>query len=64
MTTKQDITHYSDQELSLLVLNTEHLYRQFLRCEDEDDLRVLCEEFEYTGEQFEELMRDLAEEIV
>lgn len=57
---KQDLTQYGEQELSLNVLNTEHLYRAFMRCDDEADLRGLVDpEFTYTDEQFEELVDDL-----
>jgi hypothetical protein len=57
---KQDLTQYGEQELSLHVMNTEHLYRQFMRCDDESDLRrVVDPEFTYTDEQFEELVDDL-----
>lgn len=57
---KQDLTSYGEQELSLLVQNTEHLYREFMRCDDEADLRKLVnDEFTYTDEQFEELVNDL-----
>ena len=54
-----DLTQYSDQELSLRVLNTEHLYREFMRADDHDDLRRLCSGFTYTDEQFAELCDDL-----
>jgi len=59
---KIDITMYGEQELSLHVLNTEHLYRDLLICEDDQDLRDLCSQFKYTEEQFEELCRDREEE--
>jgi hypothetical protein len=59
---KQDLTQYGEQELSLHVLNTEPLYRAFMRCDNEDDLHELVDEnFIYTEEQFEELVRDLAD---
>jgi hypothetical protein len=54
---------YGEQELSLLVMNTEHLYRAFGRCDDSADLERLCESFSYTAEQFEELESDLAEDL-
>ena len=62
MSNKTDLTGYSDQELSLNVMNDEYLYRQFRRCDDASDLRNLCECFEYTQEQFEELVSDLEAE--
>ena len=60
---KHDITMYGEQELSLLVMNTEYLYKAFLRCDDERDLRILVCEFKYTDEQFEELCNDLEEDL-
>lgn len=63
MSNKADITMYGEQELSLNILNTEYLYRQFLRCEDSADLEELCSDFEYTSEQFEELESDLKDEL-
>ena len=59
----KDLTAYGEQELSLVVLNTEYLYRKFRRCDDERDLRFLVCEFTYTDEQFAELARDLADDI-
>lgn len=57
---RTDLTSYGEQELSLNVMNTEHLYRAFMRCDDERDLRSLVDpEFIYTDEQFEELLDDL-----
>lgn len=56
-----DLRGYGEQELSLHVLNTEHLYRQFMRCDDESDLRKVVLDFTYSEEQFEELLRDLAD---
>lgn len=57
---KQDLTQYGEQELSLHVLNTECLYRGFMRCDDEQDLRNLVEPlFIFTSEQFDELLDDL-----
>lgn len=60
---KQDLTMYGEQELSLVVMNTEFLYRAFQRCDDESDLRALCCDFTYTVEQFEELEDDLTEDL-
>lgn len=54
-----DITEYTDQELSLHVLNAEDLYHEFLACDDERDLRALADRhFVYTPEQFAELLED------
>lgn len=60
---KQDLTMYGEQELSLHVLNTEYLYRQFQRCDDARDLRMLVCEFKYTDEQFDELVSDLEADL-
>lgn len=60
---KQDLTMYGNQELSLVVLNTEYLYRALCRCDDAEDLERLCEGFLYTPEQFKELESDLEEEL-
>lgn len=56
---KQDLTMYGEQELSLVVNNNESLYNGLRRCDDADDLRRLCQDFKYTDEQFEELESDL-----
>ncbi len=53
----RDLTDYGDQELSLSVFNEEYFYvergnRPFL-------IALVNEEFEYTEEQFDELMKDL-----
>ena len=56
---KQDITEYSDSELSLIVMNDEALYRMRRSA----DLRALLEEsLIFTQEQWEELAQDLQEE--
>jgi hypothetical protein len=61
---KRDLTEYSDRELSLWVLNDEYLYRRFLRCEDESDLRrVVDPVFVYTEDQFTDLLEDLDAEL-
>jgi len=59
----KNLTQYGEQELSLIVANTEYLYRAFGRCDDEQDLRVLCCEFTYSEEQFAELVLDLIEDL-
>lgn len=56
---KQDITEYSDSELSLLVMNDEGLYRM----RRSSNLRAELEEFFiFTDEQWDELAQDLQEE--
>ena len=57
----QDITHYSDQELSLLFFNDQYFYierhnRHFL-------MALIREEFKYTDKQLEILINDLAEDL-
>ena len=60
----QDLTSYGEQELSLWVQNDEYFYRQFCRCEDENDLRKVVDGFFlYTDEQFAELVDDLEAEL-
>ena len=56
----RDLTSYGDQELSLSVFNEEYFYversnRPFL-------IALVNEEFEYTEEQFDELMQDLGDD--
>lgn len=63
MSYKQDLTMYGEQELSLVVMNDSQLYNAFMRCDDTSDLKRLCEAFEYSAEQFEELESDLEEEL-
>jgi hypothetical protein len=56
---KQDITEYSDSELSLLVMNDEGLYRM----RRSSNLRAELEQvFIFTDEQWDELAQDLQEE--
>jgi hypothetical protein len=56
---KQDITEYSDDELSLIVFNDEGLYRERKRASLEDTLR---EFFIFTDEQLQVLKDDLENE--
>lgn len=56
---KQDLTEYSDNELSLLVFNDEWLYRQRNRRGFIDTLK---EFFLFTDEQLETLKQDLEDE--
>jgi len=54
-----DCTKYGEQELSLMVMNDEGLYRAMRECSCESQLRDLVEEhFLYTEAQFEELVDD------
>lgn len=56
---KQDITEYSDSELSLIVMNDEGLYRM----RRSSNLRAELEQvFIFTDEQWDELAQDLQEE--
>jgi hypothetical protein len=56
---KQDITQYSDAELSLHFFNDEGLYRAMRRCYKSEQLRALADEcFTYTEDQFDELVSD------
>jgi hypothetical protein len=57
---KQDLTQYSDNELSLRVFNDEVLYS--MRKERKGLKFTLDELFEYTEEQWEILVNDLDEE--
>jgi hypothetical protein len=56
---KQDLTEYSDSELSLHFFNDETLYRAMRRSWAESQLRAIADEvFTYTDAQFEELVED------
>ena len=56
---KQDLTQYSDGELSLVVMNDEYLYGK----RNSRNLKGLLEElFIFSEEQWEELENDLKEE--
>ena len=55
----QNITQHSDQELSLLFLNDEPLYRSACRATSFGQIRELADElFIYTPEQLSELESD------
>lgn len=58
---KQDLTQYSDNELSMWVFNDEYLYKMRKRSELED---ILQEYFIFTPEQFEVLTQDLQDEAL
>lgn len=56
----QDLTNYSDQELSLLVFNDEGLYR--MRHNVTALKETINELFKYTPEQMTELEQDLGDD--
>ena len=55
-----DCTVYGDQELSLVVLNTENLYHGYLACRNLHELRNYLESegITFTQAQFDELAED------
>jgi len=57
---KQDLTRYSDDELSLVVFNTERLYIMRTSVDLLDEVAMF---FYYTPKQLEVLIHDLAEEF-
>ena len=58
---KQDITIYSDNELSLIVFNDEYLYK--LRHNERALLETLNEFFIFNDEQLETLKDDLQDDV-
>jgi len=56
---QEDLTIYTDNGLSLLVFNTEHLYVQRHLPNFEDILRT---EYRFTAKQFRVLEQDLVED--
>lgn len=56
----ENLTEYSDQELSIWVFNTEWLYNA--RSDEAEFMRIINSSFIYTDEQLQELKNDLAEE--
>ena len=56
----QDLTQYSDQELSFNVFNTEYFYIE--RHNKPYLMALVAEEFIYTPEQMSELEQDLLDE--
>lgn len=56
---KTNITMYSDEELSLIVLNDEHLYNVFMKSVRRENFNYIIEEveemFTFTDEQKEDL---------
>jgi hypothetical protein len=63
-----DIRHYSDQELSLLFLNDEGLYKELMRAVRRTDFTIvkeLCDElFIYTEDQLEDLADTFNDELI
>jgi hypothetical protein len=58
---KQDITLYSDNELSLIVFNDEYFYNHRHK---KDLIPMLQDMFIFTGAQLKVLEEDLAEDLV
>lgn len=59
----QDLTMYSDNELSLQVFNTEYFYTERHYQDKPDYVVALChEEFIFTDRQLEVLLEDLEQE--
>ena len=56
----EDLTRYSDQELSLMVFNDEYLYNQRHNSGFSD---LIDELFIYTEEQKDELIQDLTDDL-
>jgi hypothetical protein len=63
----KDITHYSDQELSLMFLNDEPLYKEFMRAVIREDFTMLqevaTEFFIFNEEQLEDLKETFKQEV-
>jgi hypothetical protein len=64
----KDIKHYSDQELSLMFLNDEFLYRELMRAIRRADFTIvkeLCDEyFIYSEDQLEDLIDTFNDELI
>lgn len=64
---KQNITHYSNEELSLLVMNDEVLYRELIRSVRSGDFNIILtlvdELYIFTEEQEEDLRETWANEV-
>lgn len=64
----KDITHYSDQELSLMFLNDEFLYRELMRAVRQNDFTIIkqvCDEyFIYSEDQLEDLIDTFNDELI
>ncbi len=63
-----DITNYSDQELSLMFLNDEFLYKEFMRAVIREDFAMLDEVarefFVFTEDQLEDLKETFKQEVI
>ena len=57
---RTDITHYSDNELSLMVFNDEYLYSE--RTNEPYLIALINEQYKYTEEQMKVLKSDLEED--
>lgn len=61
----QDITKYTDDELSLIVFNTEKLYCKMIECETFDMFeKHIATRFKCRTAQLEELRKDYKEDRV
>ena len=64
---KTNITHYADQELSLMFLNDESLYNDFMRAVIRKDFAMLMdtasEFFVFNDDQLEDLKETFKEEV-
>jgi hypothetical protein len=62
-----DITNYADQELSLMFLNDEFLYKEFMRAVIREDFAMLDEVarefFVFTEDQLEDLKETFKQEV-
>ena len=60
----QDLTQYTDQELSLRVFNEEYFYIERNHNGNSNYLKALInEEFHYTSEQMDVLEQDLIDDL-
>ncbi len=63
-----DITNYSDSELSLMFLNDEFLYKEFIRAVIREDFAMLEEVarefFIFNDEQLEDLKETFKQEVI
>jgi hypothetical protein len=63
-----NIKHYADQELSLLFLNDEFLYNEFMRAVIREDFAMLEEVarefFVFNDDQLEELKETFKQEVI
>ena len=64
---KTDITHYADQELSLMFLNDEFLYKELMRAVIREYFAMLIdianEFFIFNDDQLEDLKETFKEEV-